>query len=126
MSMLDRTEYLYLRNISEPRDNSLRLVVEGHQEAMSIIKTILREEDIEGLIQIGAPADEYDSEAHEMASAIARFGASATEQQLVLAVEEVWKDSFGPFSGSEIEVRRDAFRRVAQRIMVEMFATRKS
>ncbi len=92
---------------------------------MSIIKTILREEDIEGLIQIGAPADEYNSEAREIASAIARFGPNTTKEQLMQAVEEVWKDSFGPLSGSEIEVRRDAFRRVAQRIMLEMFTTGK-
>ena len=93
---------------------------------MSVIKTILRDEDIEGLIQIGAPADEYNSEVREIEGAIARFGPNPTEKQLTQAVEEVWKDSFGPLSDSEIEVRRDAFRRVAQRIMVEMFAARKS
>jgi hypothetical protein len=37
---------------------------------MSTIKTILLDEDIEGLIKIGAPADEYNSEAVQIGSEI--------------------------------------------------------
>lgn len=36
-------------------------MADGQQAVMKrLVENILREEDIEGLIQLGAPADEYD------------------------------------------------------------------
>lgn len=96
-------------------------MVDGKQavRTMSTIKNILREEDIEGLIQLGAPADEYNSEAQEIATAMARLGDELSEEQVLKVLEEVWNGSFGPLSSKEIEMRRAAFLRVARRIILE-------
>lgn len=92
---------------------------------MSTIKTILHDEDIEGLIKIGAPADEYNGEAAQIASEIYRLRGQPTEDQVTQVVEDVWKKSFGPLSRADLKLRRDAFRRAAQRIVLETAATRK-
>lgn len=91
---------------------------------MSTIKTILHDEDIEGLIKIGAPADEYNGEAAEIASEIYRLQGQSTEKQVAQVVEEVWKRSFD-LGRADLKLRRDAFRRVAQRIILETTAARK-
>jgi hypothetical protein len=82
------------------------------------VKNILCEEDIEGLIKLGAPADEYNSEAKEIEAAMSRLGDERSEEQLVQVLERVWKGFFD-LSTKDIEQRRDAFQRVARRIMNE-------
>ncbi|MBS1853543.1 MAG: hypothetical protein JST79_21810 [Acidobacteria bacterium] len=86
---------------------------------MTSIANILREEDIEGFIQLGAPSDEYNSEASKIATAICRLGNDFSEAQVAKVLEEVWKDSFGLLSTEDIEARRTAFQCVARRIMFE-------
>jgi hypothetical protein len=83
------------------------------------VQNILREEDIEGLIQLGAPADEYDSEAREIAAAISRLGKHPTEEQVVQVLVHVWREFFdlGP---EDIEARGEAFLRVAHRLIHEV------
>jgi len=81
-------------------------------------KNILCEEDIEGLIKLGAPPDEYNSEAKEIEAAMSRLGDKRSEEQLVQVLEHVWKEFFD-LSTEDIELRRDAFQRVARRIMLE-------
>jgi hypothetical protein len=92
---------------------------------MSTIKTILLDEDIEGLIKIGAPADEYNSEAVQIGSEIYKLQGQPTEKQVTRVIEDMWQRSFGPMGREEIKLRRDAFRHVAQRIILETTATRK-
>ena len=91
---------------------------------MSTIKAILLDEDIEGLIKIGAPADEYNGEAAQIASEISRLRGQPTERQVTQVIEEVWKRSFD-LGRADLNLRRDAFRRVAQRIILETTATTK-
>lgn len=86
---------------------------------MKSIKDILREEDIEGLIQLGAPADEYRFEAVEIGSAISRTSDTPSERKILQILEEVWQRFFGPLSDEAIELRRGAFLRVARRIVLE-------
>lgn len=93
---------------------------------MSTIKTILLDENIEGLIKIGAPADEYNGEAAQIASEIYRLQGQPTEKQVARVIEDVWQRSFGLMGRDEIKLRRDAFRRVAHRIIIETTAARKS
>jgi len=50
---------------------------------MMSLKNILCEEDIEGLIKLGAPADEYNSEANEIEAAMSSLGDKRSEEQVV-------------------------------------------
>ncbi len=71
-------------------------------------KNILCEEDIEGLIKLGAPPDEYNSEAEEIEAAMSRLGDKRSEGQLVQVLEHVGK-RFLELSAEDIELRSDAF-----------------
>lgn len=81
------------------------------------IESILRQEDIEGLLNLGAPQDEYSSEAADMATALGAIPESATEEQVSRIVMSVWEQAFGPFSDEDIEKRRPVLRRVVQNIL---------
>jgi hypothetical protein len=86
-------------------------------ELTAKIESILRIEDVEGLIELGAPADEYASEARDIALAIAKLHPSPiTETSVVAIIALVWGKSFDR-SAKEIEQRLPAFRRIAQRIL---------
>jgi hypothetical protein len=87
----------------------------------SQIKAALDGEDIEGLVAIGCPPDEYNSETSLIESRIARltrFGNEPLEAAKVEAiVAEVWNEQFGPFSDEDLQKRRSAFTAVARRIV---------
>ena len=80
---------------------------------LSKIKAVLDREDIEGLLAIGCPADEYDGEATLIESRVAQatnFGETKLDlRQVQSIVAEVWNDRFGPFSQGELEKRQPAF-----------------
>ena len=84
------------------------------------VKAALDSEDIEGLLAIGAPSDEYKSEASLIEDAIAKatqFGAkeiSAAEIESI--VRQVWNQMFGPMSDEQLEQRAPAFRCVAAKL----------
>jgi len=84
------------------------------------IKSALDKEDIEGLLALECPPDEYDGEASLIESGIARatdFGKNKINAETVQAiVAEVWNSQFGPFDPDELEKRRSAFLAVAQEI----------
>jgi hypothetical protein len=85
---------------------------------MSLVGDILRAEDIEGLIQVGAPSDEYEGEARKVTAALQGAGqAPPTEAALVSILRGVWDEMFGPFSPEELQQRDPAFRNVARRIL---------
>ncbi len=55
--------------------------------------------DIEGLIQLGTPDDEYSHEAECITAALAWIEESdITEGKLTEVIRRVWVTSFGPFS----------------------------
>jgi len=61
LSSLDSTKYLYLRELTEPRDNSLRLVV---QEAVVVHGGYVRPQELpelERLSSLAAPIESTDS-----------------------------------------------------------------
>ncbi len=70
------------------------------------ISTLLRKADIEGLLQNGAPADEYDSEAEVIALALAKLDEINTEN-ITAMISTVWKKSFG-LEESELQLRLPA------------------
>ncbi|MFY9559507.1 MAG: hypothetical protein WAQ52_04665 [Terriglobales bacterium] len=84
------------------------------------IKTILDTEDIEGLLAMGCPADEYDAEASLIESGIAAAAnlrkKPAEAEQIEKIVAEVWNDMFGPFTDEDLNKRRAAFSSVAKKI----------
>lgn len=85
---------------------------------MSLVGDILRAEDIEGLIQVGAPSDEYEAEASKVTAALQRAGEVApTEAALVSILGGVWDEMFGPFSPEQLQQREPAFRDVARQIL---------
>jgi hypothetical protein len=83
----------------------------------SDIETVLKEEDIEGLLELGAPSDEYSAEAQSIMAVLRSMSESdLSEDRVAAIVRAVWTTSFGPFSAEDIQKRLHAFRKVAHRI----------
>jgi hypothetical protein len=84
-------------------------------------KAALDCEDIEGLLAMGCPADEYDSEAAMIDNRIAELEwnkeAGPARPQVEQIVAEVWNEMFGPFSDEDLQKRQSAFASVALKIM---------
>lgn len=86
------------------------------------IQQVLNDEDIEGLLQVGAPSDEYEAEARMIAEAITQAHESKlTEEHLTAVVRRTWAEMFGPFSEDQLRRREAAFQRVARRVMAEQW-----
>jgi hypothetical protein len=85
------------------------------------IKAALDSEDIEGLLAIGCPPDEYDSEANRIDSRITglrRLGDEPLgESQVERIVADVWNEMFGSFSDEDFQKRQSAFTSVARKIV---------
>ncbi len=92
-------------------------------EQLRMMKSILCDEDPEGLRAAGCPADEYDQEASLIAGQIAALSAKQNSpvsvEQIAAAVAEVWNRQFGPFTAKDLEQRRRVFLSVARRISVD-------
>lgn len=85
-------------------------------EYVSLIDDILQAEDIEGLLDLGSPRDEYLHEAELIHSGLQAFGPNhLTQPHLRALIADVWKRSFN-LSSEEIEKRLPAFERVARQI----------
>lgn len=81
------------------------------------IQRIFRVADVEGLIADGAPDDEYDSEAVEVAEALAALKKEdLTEKNISAIISLVWARSFNR-GEEEIEMRLPAFREIARKIL---------
>jgi hypothetical protein len=87
----------------------------------SKVKAALNSEDIEGLVAMGCPPDEYDSEASLIEGRIAKLTQSGekplAENQVERIVAEVWNELFGPFDDEDMQERRSAFTAVARKII---------
>ena len=84
------------------------------------VRELLRSEDIEGLISMGAPADEYDSEAEMVAERVQRAESVAwngrlARDEVIAILASVWKEMFD-LSDRELAPRRDAFETIATRV----------
>jgi hypothetical protein len=63
------------------------------------IQRALNAEDLEGLLQVGAPPDEYESEAQMIANAVTHTNEDElTEDRLADLIRDVWIETSGPFS----------------------------
>ena len=90
------------------------------------VKKALDEEDIEGLLAIGSPGDEYDGEASQIESLVAQkseFGKRRLDKaDLENLIQSIWASQFGPFSNDQIKLRQPAFRRIAEKIQGTIYA----
>ncbi len=85
------------------------------------INAILQAEDPEGLLKLGAPSDEYASEAKRIDSHLKfQTGEILTADAVSAVIENVWQSSFGPFTEDDIAKRRPNLLRVAKRIVDEL------
>lgn len=87
-----------------------------------IVQQVLNREDIEGLLSLGAPHDEYEGEAEKVAQAIQHMLLNTGELHLSSdrvagALREVWARAFGPYSEEDLAKREAAFRRAATQII---------
>ncbi|MCK9994005.1 MAG: hypothetical protein Dbin4_02525 [Alphaproteobacteria bacterium] len=86
------------------------------QITLSAIDTILVQEDIEGLIEAGAPRDEYQDEAAQIAASLGMLDPENFSEDNILAIVSlVWLKSFD-LSEADMALRLAAFRRVTQAI----------
>ena len=80
------------------------------------VQNALDAEDVEGLLKIGAPSDEYAAEARMIARQLG--GVDAPSEDAVTAiVANVCVRMFGPFSDDQLERRMTVYRNVARRII---------
>jgi hypothetical protein len=87
------------------------------QIAVSSIDNILIQEDIEGLIEAGAPADEYQYEAAQIAASINKLSEENFREENILAIISlVWIKSFHLAEG-DMALRRPSLRRATQAIL---------
>lgn len=83
------------------------------------IKLTLQHEDVEGLIALGALADEYDAEAEAVLSALMAMPTSALNlSSLAAIIAVVWAESFGR-TEEEIKLRMPAFLNIANQLFIK-------
>lgn len=86
--------------------------------SVSAVEEVLKSEDIEGLLELGAPTDEYADEARRIISALAKVEMEdLTESTIITAIQKTWMESFGPFSDADIQKRMPAFQQLARHIL---------
>lgn len=78
----------------------------------------LNQEDVESLLEAGAPTDEYEPEASMIAEAVSTIPDHlVSETAVTVAIAQVWGKMFslGP---SELALREPAFTRIAKRLVM--------
>ncbi len=83
----------------------------------STINALLQQEDIEGFVNLGAPSDEYLSEAQNITASISQLSENErTEANITALLVIEWAQSFN-LSEADIFPRREAFQRLAAAIL---------
>lgn len=81
------------------------------------INRILVQHDIEGLIEAGAPIDEYTDEAAQIAATLTLLNREELTEEIVLStVSLIWLKSF-ELESHDMELRLPALRQVAQELL---------
>lgn len=82
-----------------------------------VINGYLQAADIEGLIEIGAPSDEYESEAQDIARGLVELSKEDWGQaDIVAIISLVWARSFN-LASDDMAKRLSAIQQVANRII---------
>jgi hypothetical protein len=81
------------------------------------LNALFQQEDIEGYINLGAPSDEYTSEAANVAAAISQLESNEiTEENITALLILEWMRSFD-LSEADIALRAAALQRIARLIL---------
>jgi hypothetical protein len=84
------------------------------------IKTLLDREDIENLLALGAPGDEYQSEARMIHRAVTNLHnyrpQDFTSERITDVIKGVWQEMFGPIEAEQLATRDPVFRKIAAEI----------
>jgi hypothetical protein len=81
------------------------------------VNDLVTEQDVEGFIADGAPADEYEGEVEELFSALLALPAGeATSESIVGILKATWQKNFS-LSQAELERRGPGLERIAERIL---------
>jgi hypothetical protein len=81
------------------------------------VQDLVTEQDVEGFIADGAPADEYEGEVEEVFAALHALPAEEATQDRILAIlEETWKKNFS-LSDEALKQRRPALKKIVERIL---------
>ncbi|MDX2095762.1 MAG: hypothetical protein SFW64_07495 [Alphaproteobacteria bacterium] len=84
---------------------------------VSDVNELLIQEDVEGFIELGAPHDEYESEAALIAAAILQLKENERTEDAILSVMAIiWMNNFN-LGDDEMQHRIPALRRIAQEIL---------
>ncbi len=87
------------------------------KKKVSPIFSLLMREDIEGLIKLGAPRDEYASEAKALVAALSKLKEKDLNKEAVASLLAlIWTKAFS-LSAIDIEKRIPLFRRLAAQIV---------
>jgi hypothetical protein len=81
------------------------------------VQRILNREDIEGLLALGAPDDEYETEARTIAKEFTPEKDPLSEEAIAEMVRKVWIQAFSPLSDDGLKKRSPAFYRVARSLL---------
>ncbi len=88
--------------------------------SLTTIEAILRFEDIENFLALGAPSDEYHDKASEIQASLEKLDAhEVTRDRLAVLVMETWERAFGPFFEEDREKRKSVLERVVRGILME-------
>ena len=81
------------------------------------INALLIQEDVEGLIDAGAPSDEYSDEAAQMAAALLQLDNEQLTEDIILStISLVWIKSF-ELSEQDMTLRIPALERITRRML---------
>lgn len=81
------------------------------------IASLLRQADIEGYIALGAPADEYDSEAEALALVFAELkDDEVTVENIAAIITEAWIQSFN-LGETDIGMRKSEIQNFAETVV---------
>ena len=86
-------------------------------DLQTTIRDLLREADIEGYIELDAPADEYDDEADMIALALKELTPENFDVEHVETIMGlIWEDSFD-LSEQDMDLRQPRILKLAQKIV---------
>jgi hypothetical protein len=83
-----------------------------------IVKAELDKADIECLLALGCPSDEYSLEASRIEDPVSKMTGSRelSQGQLEKIIQNVWNEMFGPFDSKQIQARAAGFKLLAEHI----------
>ncbi|HWZ50273.1 MAG TPA: hypothetical protein VNW54_02300 [Granulicella sp.] len=81
------------------------------------VNDLVTEQDVEGFIADGAPADEYEGEVEELFSALLALPEEeATSERIVGILKQTWQKNFS-LSDAELDRRGLGLEKIAERIL---------